>query len=184
MGLFQEYLDSKGKVRKPVVDISGGNPDPKTPPNKPPKAEKPYAAAAGGKAKGNKGLGDQGCCDKYQPSMDAKSKGHPPAKIPTAECIELAAFVAEVVAKDQNFAEALVNELKRKGVLGPVVAEMLQHRTTYDYMVEVMEHEEYGPEACKRLSRALNGTSVFTEETAPPFQNRLTSKQTKKTPKK
>jgi hypothetical protein len=184
MGLFQEYLDSKGKVRKPKVDISGGDPDPKTPPNKPPKAEKPYVAPAGGKVKGNKGFGDQGCCDKYQPATTKENKGKAPAKIPTAESVELAAFVADVLKKDQSFAESLVNELKREGVLGPVVAEMLQHRATYEYMVEVMNHEEHGPDICTRLSRALNGTSVFAEETAPPFQNRLTSKQTKKTPKK
>lgn len=172
MGLFQEYVDSKGKLRKPVVDASGGDPDPKTPPTKPPKehGDKPYANSdgKGPKNKKNKGLGDEGD-DSLKIKFDPKMKGKAPAKIPTCEQVELAAFVAEVAKSDVDFVEKLVYELKRAGMLGELVAETLSHKATFNYLSEIMEHENYGPEICGRLNRAMNGLKA--EEVAPPFTN-------------
>lgn len=170
MGLFQEYMDSHGKVKKPKVDISGGDPDPKTPPTKPPKGGKPYAAEDGKSKKNKKGFGDQGDEDLiYQPSKDAKSKGHPPAKIPTVEQAALASATSDALVSNPEFVEKLVNETKKKGMLGPLLAEMLQHKATYNYMTEIMEHKDHGPEVCARLARAMNAEHKVAEEVAPPF---------------
>lgn len=168
MGLFQEYVDSKGKVRKAKVDASGGDPDPKTPPTKPPKehGDKPYANSdgKGPKNKKNKGLGDEGD-DSLKIKFDKKMKGKAPAKIPTCEQVELAAFVSESAKNDASFIETLVQELKNQDLLGPLVAELFQHKATYAHMGEIMKHESYGPEVCSRLNRVMG------EEVAPPFTN-------------
>ena len=168
MGLFQEYVDSKGKLRNAKVDISGGDPDPKTPPTKPPKehGDKPYANSDGKSPKNtkNKGLGDEGD-DALKIKFDPKMKGKAPAKIPTVEQVELAAFVADVASSNGSFMERLVQEMKNHNLLGPLVAEMLQHRKTYVHMSEIMKHESYGPEVCSRLNRMMS------EEVAPPFIN-------------
>ena len=171
MGLFQEYMDAKGNLKKPVVDISGGDPTPKTPPTKPPKehGDAPYAASDGkGIVKGEKGFGDQGCSDlKYTPSDNATSSGHPPAKIPTVEQVELSNLVAEAATRDQTLIENLVRQLKVNGLLGPLVAEILQHRETYNHISELMGHKDYGKNTCKNLVRAMK------EEVAPPFSDQL-----------
>lgn len=176
MGLFQEYIDSKGKIRKPVEDISGGDPDPKTPPTKPPKEHgaKPYANSDGkDKKKTGKGLGDQGDESlKYTPSKEP-CKGHPPAKIPTVEQAEISGFVCEAIDKDPTLIGRLVADLKNNGSLGCLVAEIFQHRASYDYIAELMNHKEYGPDICERLSRAMN-RGVVSEEVAPPFPIRST----------
>ena len=168
MGLFQEYVDSKGKIRKPKVDVSGGDPDPKTPPTKPPKehGDKPYANSdgKGPKNKKNKGFGDQGD-ESLKIKFDPKMKGKAPAKIPTVEQVELAAFVAEVAKSDSDFMEKLVHEMKQQDLLGPLVAEMFQHKATYVHMSEIMKHESYGPDVCSRLNRLMS------EEVSPPFTN-------------
>lgn len=171
MGLFQEYMDAKGKIAKPVVDISGGNPTPKTPPTKPPKehGNKPYVSSNGKYYKNKeKGFGDQGDSElKYSPSEDAKSTNHPPAKIPTVEQVELSVIVANAASRDQTLIENLVKQLKKNGLLGPLVAEVLQHRATYNHISEIMAHENYGKHTCKNLVRAMS------EEVSPPFSDQL-----------
>lgn len=171
MGLFQEYMDAKGKVVKPVVDISGGDPSPKTPPTKPPKehGDEPYTASDGKSTKNSeKGFGDQGDASlKYEPSDDPSSSGHPPAKIPTVEQVELSNIVAEAAMRDQTLIENLVRQLKTNGLLGPLVAEILQHRESYNHISELMAHKEYGNDTCKNLVRAMS------EEVAPPFSDQL-----------
>ena len=169
MGLFQEYMDSKGKVRQAKVDASGGDPDPKTPPNKP-KNGKPYIASDGKsrKTKSEKGLGDEGDKDlKYEPSTDPSSKGKEPAKIPTVEQFEIAALVSEAVERDPTVVEQVVRQIKQKGLLGPLVAEMLQHGATYNHLSEVMASERYGFDTCKKLVRAMS------EEVAPAFASQM-----------
>ncbi len=166
MGIFQEYLNSKGTVAKPVVDISGDQIDPKTPPNAPPKG-KPYAAKKGCCKGGKQGFGDMGDSDlEYKPATTKDNKGHAPAKIPTVEQMELANLVVQVVNKDPSIMETIVSQLKRQGLLGLLVAEVLQHRTAYDHIAEIMNHEEYGPATCESLVRAMNRTN---EEVAAPF---------------
>lgn len=172
MGLFQEYLDAKGKIAKAKVDASGGDPDPKTPPTKPPKehGDKPYAASDGKapKNKQEKGFGDKGDpALKYTPSDDPSSKGHPPADIPTVEQIELASLVAEAASRDQTLIENLVRQIKANGLMGPLVAEMLQHREAYAHMSQIMGHKEYGEDICKNMVRAMS------EEVAPPFHAQM-----------
>lgn len=168
MGLFQEYVDSKGKVRKAKVDVSGGDPDPKTPPTKPPKenGDKPYANSdgKGPKNKKDKGLGDEGD-DSLKIKFDKNMKGKAPAKIPTVEQVELAAFVGDVAQGDGTFIERLVQEMKSRNLLGPMIAEMFQHKVTYVHVSEMMKHENYGPEMCARLNRLMS------EEVSSPFTN-------------
>ena len=168
MGLFSEYVDSKGKVRKAKVDVSGGDPDPKTPPTKPPKehGDKPYANSNGKGPKNKKdaGLGDEGD-DELKIKFDPKMKGKAPAKIPTVEQIELASFVSEIALNDGSFIEQLVQEMKNNSLLGPLVAELFQHKATYVHVSEMMKHEQYGPEICSRLNRLMD------EEVSPPFTN-------------
>lgn len=167
MGLFQEYVNSKGKIAKPVVDISGDQLDPRNSPNCPPKGGKPYIAK-GGKSDNKKALGDQGDADlKYTPSKNASSSGHPPAKIPTAEQVEICAFMADAMERDFTIVEQLVTQLKRKNLLGPLVGELLNHKATYQEIADVMAHNTHGPNTCIRLVRAMN------EEIAPPFSDAL-----------
>ena len=162
-------MDSKGKVRKPVVDPSGDQVDPKTPPTKTPKEHggkeyvgKDYKSSK----KGEKGLGDPCHCNDdlvYEPSDDSKSSKHPPAKIPTAEQASICSLVADAIRRDHTMIETLVNQLRRENLIAPIVAEMLQHKETFNGIAEVMAHESYGPPVCKRLARAMN------EEIAAPF---------------
>lgn len=170
MGIFQEYLDSKGKtVEKAVVDASGDQCDPKTPPDAPPKG-KPYVAKGsncGKNCNSKKGLGDMGCCDKYNPAVD-KSKGHAPAKIPTVEQIELANFVIQVIQKDQTVVETIVDQIKNQGMLGLLIGEMLRHKDTYKHIAEIMNHDNYGPSTCEALVRAMN--KEVNEGVDVPFQ--------------
>jgi len=172
MGLFQEYMDAKGKIVKPKIDISGGDPSPKTPPSKPPKehGDKPYANSNGKGSKNNKdkGFGDQGDQSlKYTPSDNPSSKGHPPANIPTVEQIELASLVAEAATKDQSLIENLVRQIKANGLMGPLVAEMLQYKEAYSHMSHIMGDSKYGADICKNMVRAMS------EEVAPPFHSQM-----------
>jgi hypothetical protein len=80
--------------------------------------------------------------------------------------MELANLVVQVVNKDPSIMETIVSQLKRQGLLGLLVAEVLQHRTAYDHIAEIMNHEEYGPATCESLVRAMNRTN---EEVAAPF---------------
>lgn len=168
MGIFQEYLNSKGKtVEKPVVDISGDQCDPKTPPNAPPKGGKPYVGKSH-KEGGKKGFGDMGDSDlEYKPATTKDNKGHAPAKIPTVEQMELANLVVQVLRKDPTVVETIVAQLKHQGMLGLLVAEMLQHRATYEHIAEIMNHENYGPSTCEALVRAMN--KEVNEGVASPF---------------
>lgn len=172
MGIFQEYLDSKGKVETGKVDVSGDRTDPMTPPTKPPKehsSKKPYISD-GKKFKGEKGFGDMGDKDmKYDPCCDG-GKGKKPAKIPTAEQafaeLELIPLVTEAVTGNPEVLEKVVIDLKKNGQLGALVAEVLSHRESYNHIASIMEDETYGPEVCKKMTRAMKS---ITEEVDAPF---------------
>jgi hypothetical protein len=168
MGLFQEYLNSKGAVDKPKVSVTGDFVDPMTSPNAP-KGGKPYGVSDGKKLKmsKDKGFGDEGDSKlKYEPKVDNK-QSVAPAKIPTAEQAELCGVLVDAIKKDPSLTEQLVGQLRRNGLLGMVVAEMLQFKETYTHMAEVMSHDQYGPVVCSKLVRAMN------EEVAPPFSSSL-----------
>jgi hypothetical protein len=168
MGLFQEYLNSKGQVEKGTVNVTGDRVDPMKSPNAP-KGGKPYACSNGKpKMAKEKGFGDQGDSKlKYEPKVD-KSKGVTPAKIPTAEQAELCSVVVDAIKKDASIIEELVCQLRANNLLAVTVAEMLQYGETYKHLAEVMAHKEYGPAICKRLVRA-----AMTEEVSPPFSATL-----------
>lgn len=171
MGLFQEYMDSKGNIRKAKVDVSGGDPDPKTPPSKPPKenGDKPYASSdgKGPKNKSEKGLGDKGDESlKYMP-VKGSNTGHAAAKIPTCEQFELATLVSEAAERDPSLIEQVVRQIKQRGLLGAFVAEMLEHGATYSHLSEMMSSDNYGPNVCRRLVRAMK------EEVAPAFSDQM-----------
>jgi hypothetical protein len=168
MGLFQEYLNSKGQVEKGTVNVTGDRVDPMKSPNAP-KNGKPYACSDGKpKMSKEKGFGDQGDSSlKYNPKID-KSNGATPAKIPTAEQAELCSVVVDAIKKDSSIIEELVSQLRGNNLLAVTVAEMLQYGETYKHMAEVMAHKEYGPSVCKRLVRA-----AMIEEVSPPFSATL-----------
>lgn len=166
MGLFQEYLNSKGNVEKAKVNVTGDLVDPMTPPNAP-KDGKPYGVSGTKPKKAEKGFGDEGDAKlKWQPKVD-HSNGATPAKIPTAEQAELCGVVIDAIKKDYSLVEQMVSQFKRNGLLGALVAEMLQSKETYTHIAELMVHEEYGPSIRSKLDRALN------EEVAPPFSDSL-----------
>lgn len=174
MGIFKEYLDSKGKVETGKVDISGDRTDPMTPPNKPPKghpSQKAYVSDGKSTKGKEKGFGDMGDQDtKYDPCCDAGSKCKSPAKIPTAEQafaeLELVPLMTEAVSENPVLLEKVVYDLKKAGHLGALVAEVLSHRETYKHIAEIMANETHGPKICKSLSRAMN---MVVEEVDAPF---------------
>jgi hypothetical protein len=168
MGIFQEYLNSKGKITEPVVDVSGDQIDPKTPPNAPPKGGKPYMNSKGGKAESKKGFGDMGDSElEYKPATTKDNKGHAPAKIPTVEQVELANLISDAVGRDPAMLETLVSQLKTNGFMGVLLAEMLQHKESYDHLAKVMCHKDHGHVISENLKRAL---LKLREEVAAPFQ--------------
>lgn len=174
MGIFKEYLNSKGKVETGTVCISGDRTDPMTPPNKPPKghsSQKAYSNGGKKSKKGSeKGFGDMGDQDtKYDPCCN-DNKGKAPAKIPTAEQafaeLELVPLITEAVEGNPTILEKIVYDLKRNGKLGALVAEVMSHRETYQHIAELMSNETYGPEICKKMTRAMN---QLNEEVDTPF---------------
>ncbi len=165
---FHEYMNSKGKIDAPVVKLDGDRLDQNNPPNTPPQGGKPYAVKDGKSKKSSKGFADQGDEGlKYNPKIDNDNKGKAPAKIPTVDEMALAAKVVTAVAKDPTIVESIVRQLKNNGLLGVLVAEMLNHNETYNQISEVMSHKQYGPDLCKKLVRAMN------EEVSPPFSDQL-----------
>lgn len=169
MGIFQEYLNSKKQIEKPKVSVNADYTDPMTPPNTAPKPQGGDYSDGGKKIKmgSEKGFGDQGDSKlKYQPKVDNTSSASP-AKIPTAEQAELCGIVVDAIKKDPTVAEQMVSQLRHNGLLGIVVAQMLQFKETYSHIAEVMAHTEYGPPVCNKLVRAMS------EEVAPPFSASL-----------
>ena len=175
MGIFQEYMNSKGKVvEKGKVDISGDNTDPKTPPTKPPgdNGQKPYTSSDGKKKKGKeKGFGDEGDKDLVFDYETEKSDGKKAAKIPTAEQrfahLEVVPLVCESLSRDPLIVENMVREIKQNGLLHILVAELMEHRETYRHLASLMKDETYGPEICRKLKRSMN------EEVAAPFHSQM-----------
>ena len=169
MGIFQEYINSKGKIDGPKVSVTGDFTDPMTPPTTAPKPQGGDYSDGGKKLKmgSEKGFGDQGDSKlKYVPKVDNTSSATA-AKIPTAEQAELCGVLIDAIRKDRTVAEQMVSQLRRNGLLGMMVAEMLQFRETYAHLAEVMAHKEYGPPVCNKLVRAMS------EEVAPPFSAAL-----------
>lgn len=160
---FNEYLNSKGKIEDGKVDISGDRTDPMTPPNAPPKG-KPYANVDGKSKKSDKGFGDHG--DKeLMFKYDTKCADKKGVKLPTVEFAqyELIPLISESLEKNPFIAGSMVRELKRRGVLGTLVGEMMEHKETYKHIASLMGHKSCGEQICKKLVRAM------TEEISPPF---------------
>lgn len=163
---FHEYLNSKGQVDKPVVKLDGDRIDPATSPDKP-KGGKPYK---GGKPKkaGSKGFGDEGDASlKYNPKVDNDNKGKAPAKLPTVEQVETASLATKAIKNNPQLMETLIFQFKANGLMGALVAEMLNHKETFNHISEVMAHDTYGPDICQKLVRAMK------EEVAAPFSDQL-----------
>jgi len=163
---FQEYLTGKNKLDKVKVQADGDRITPEKMPNKPPKGGKPYKCSDGKpKMSKEKGFGDLGDT-KYEP--DVKNvHGKKPAKIPTVEQMQAATAVAHIAGQDPSFLENMIRALKEKGLLGVLVAEVLQQSESYKHIAGVMSHETYGPRVCNGLARALN------ETIAPPYAGEL-----------
>lgn len=165
---FHEYMNSKGKIESPVVKLDGDRLETNKPPVAPPGGGKPYMAKNGKSKKSDKGFGDQGDESlKYNPKVDNDSKGKSPAKLPTVDEVAIVAQMVSAVQEDPSLIETVVRQLKAKGLLGALVAEMLNHNETYNQISEVMSHSTYGPDLCTKLVRAMN------EEVAKPFSDQL-----------
>lgn len=168
MGIFSEYLNSKGKLDKPVVkDVADKVDVPANKAKAPPKAKgqsKPgNYAATGGKnpKKAEKGFGDEGDkALKYDPEKACKH-----VKVPTAEGIQAVKAAADAIAKNPFVVEHLIGELKKKNVLGVVVGEMFSHNESFKHLAEIMANESFGPNTCRKLVKAMQ------EEVAPPYED-------------
>jgi hypothetical protein len=163
--LFQEYLNSKKKLDKPVVSIDADRVDPMTSPNKPPKAEKAYKCSDGkpkkASEKGFAHMGEKNLV--YKPCVDNECKGKAPAKIPTVEQYAIAFELVENVSQDPSVLESVVRQLKSSGLLGALVAEVLQHKEAHQHLAQILTDMNHGPKLWTELSRALG------EEVAKPF---------------
>lgn len=100
-------------------------------------------------------------------TYDEKIKSPTPAKIPTCEKVEIAALVTKQCLKDPMLLETLVKQFKDNGLMGALVAEVLEHRETFNHISEVMAHSQYGPALCSKLIRSMN------EQTAPTFASQI-----------
>ena len=168
MSLFQEYLNSKKQNPKPVVDALGDRTDPMTPPNKPPKGGPAYKCSDGkpkkASEKGFAHMGDQKL--KYNPDVK-NPHGKSPAKIPTVEQIAWTSKMAEAMLRDPTLIEQMVRQMKQRGLLGPLVAEVFDHKESAGHLASIINNETYGPKVTRNLNRAMN------EEVAGPFADEL-----------
>jgi len=171
MKKFHEYLDSKKKIAKPKVKVLAKDVD--TPAAKmkhPPKGvgmvggKQPYVKDNGGKPTwSKKEWGD--LKSPNVPYYDA-TKEVKPAKLPTAESpFHLAPIVRESIKADPRTAEAIVRDLKRNGLLGILVGELLTHKEAFLEIAAVMGSKRYGQTVCDKLARAIREVSVpFADE--------------------
>lgn len=168
MSRFLEYVNSKNKLAKPVVDPTGDQIDPKSSPVKPPKAKNRYKpGVTNPKTPGKGNWGDMG--EKsliYKPDLK-NHNGCTPAKIPTAEQIQISNNFIEKLAKDPTLIETFIRQLKINGLFGAMVAEVFDQRETSSHLSEVLAHETYGPKLHKTLKNALK------EEVSKPFGDQL-----------
>lgn len=164
---FCEYMNSKGKIDKPVVQADGDRVDPMTPPNKAPEGQNYKCSDGKPKKAKESGFGDEGDPKlKYMPKTETP-KGKAPAKLPTVEQVEKTSLFTKAVKKDPTMIETLVRQFSNNNLLGPLVAELCENRDTFKHLSEIMSHKEYGPEVCTKLVRAMN------EEVAQPFSSQL-----------
>jgi hypothetical protein len=162
MSRFLEYLDSKGKLKAPVTSVDGDEVDMP--------ANRKYAPPEGSGGKANaysngktvkhaeNGFADEG--DKKL-KFDYK-KSVAPAKIPVAEQLQQISFIGEMAASDPEVIHNLVREMRRQGLFGMFVAEMMTQAETYSHLKELLSNENYGLEIAKKLSK------LAAEEVVPP----------------
>jgi hypothetical protein len=168
---FYEYLDSKKKIAKPEVAVLAKKVDtPAAKMKKPPQGvgmvggKQPYVKDNGGKPTwSKKEWGD--LKSPNVPYYDA-TKEVKPAKLPTAESpFVLAPIVRESIKADPRTVEAIVRDLKRNGLLGPLVGELLTHKEAYLEIASVMGSKRHGQTVCDKLARAIREVSVpFSDE--------------------
>jgi hypothetical protein len=183
-------MNSRGKIDKPVTDISGDQVDPKTPPSGPKGGGKPYAAKGGEKVfkmkgadngpgfaqKGNQKLvykpkedgkksSAEGFAQKGDKKLIYKPKDNPKkVKVPTVESRHgLLPLLRESLNADPCFVQYVINEMRDGDLMGVLVGELLDRRETYQHIAEVMSHPVYGPRVCRKLIQAL------AEETSEPL---------------
>jgi hypothetical protein len=175
MKKFQEYLDTKGKVKGATVKVVAGDVEnapgrEKMPPKEAygPSNGKQQPYSPDGKkvvtAKG-KPFGDQGNGDKpYDITHKVKN-----ADIPTAEFAyhELLPKVRDAIKSYPAITENLVRELQRNNLLGVLVGEMLSHNETYKHIAEVMASKNHGEGVCRKLAKAMR------EGVAAPFHHHM-----------
>jgi hypothetical protein len=168
MGIFSEYLNSSGKVDKPVVKNVADKVDmPSGKSKQPPKGHgqfTPKHYADGGKKlkKASKGFGDEGdSALKYDPEKACKH-----IEIPTAEGIQAVKAAAAAIADNPFLIEHLITDLKRRNVMGVLVGEMFTHNDTFKHIAEVMANKDFGPTLSRKLVSSLKK-----EEVAPPYED-------------
>lgn len=169
---FLEYVDSKGKLKNPIISLDGDNLEVDKSPDKPEGGGNPYIAKTIKANDKSKGLGDSGDQDMvYEPSVDKSGKSKTPAKIPTVNEISITSRYARTLSESPMLVENLVSQIKSKGMLGPLVAELLNHTETFNHISQIMAHESYGANLCNKLVKALN------EDVAQPFSDELGDEQ-------
>lgn len=152
---FHEYVDAKGKIGKVIDNDKSGD----------------HVVKGKGKGDGSDGakapkgqkvgqdwtkLGDKKLVVKFDKDGNTTNKGK--ATIRTAENFahyELLPLVRESIEQNPLVTEDIVRELKRNGLLGLLVGELLEHKETYQHLASVMGHQDYGPSVCRKLVRAM-----------------------------
>jgi hypothetical protein len=162
---FYEYMDAKGKIKATIANDKSGDHVEKG------KGKGPGSdgsKAPKGKKSTDKGFGDQGDQElviKFD--KDGQTKPGKKATVRTVEFAqyELLPLIRETIESNPLMTEDVVRELKRNGLLGILVGEILEHSETYKHIASVMAHKQYGPMVCKKLARAMS------EEAAAPFRD-------------
>lgn len=70
----------------------------------------------------------------------------------------------DIASENPKYMEKLVREFKNSGVLASLVAELMMHKETYNFIAELMGNKVYGEQISKNLARAM-----LSEDVAPPF---------------
>ncbi len=166
MSRFQEFKNKKMNPT-PKVSVDGD-----TVPASPNQMPKPFKGkySTGSKTphtSPEKGFGDMG--EKVlKLDYDIKNPhGKAPAKMPTAEAVTWTSDMAEAMTGDPSLIEHMVRQIKQRGLLGALVAEVFSHKDACKCLAQIATHEAYGPKVVKDITRAIN------EEVAPPFHDQL-----------
>ena len=165
---FHEYLNSKGGIPAPIKDTGKAGDHVEKGKGKGPGGDGSKAPKKGKVGDDWTKLGGKDLVTKFD--SDGSTKTFKKDTIRTAESFahyQLLPLIREAIEKNPILTEDVVHELKRNGMLGLLVGELLEHKETFRQIAHVMAHDTYGPTVCRKLVRAMR------EEAAPPFAKTL-----------